>query len=98
SIDLTGRPEVEPALFTNRFGSPMNRTALPVHVRYRGSLAWTKCPFQLVKRLDASGAKCVSGVDYLLAYWMARRILGDPERTAWDEEPARVDTGGHPSR
>ena len=75
-VDLRGRPEVEPAWFRNRLGVAQNRTALPLHCRSRSNFVWTACPFQLVSEFVPPGL-CASGVDFLLAYWMMRRHLGD---------------------
>ncbi len=78
-VDVTDHPAVERAWFNNRFGIPKNRTALPLHLRPRSSFVWTRCPFALVKVISNPGERCVSGVDFLLAYWLAVRLLGDPD-------------------
>ena len=75
-VDLRRRDEVEPAWFHNRRGVPQNRTALPLHCRSRSNFVWTACPFGLVSEYVPPG-QCASGVDFLLAYWMMRRHLGD---------------------
>jgi len=51
-----------------------SRTALPLHCRSRNSFVWTACPFQLLSEYVPPGM-CASGVDFLLAYWMARHHL-----------------------
>jgi hypothetical protein len=76
AVDLRGRPEVDAAWFPNRLGLPRNRTALPLHCRSRSNFVWTACPFQLVSEYVPPGL-CASGVDFVLAYWMMRRHLGD---------------------
>ncbi len=76
SQDLRGRAEIDEAWFRNRLGFPQNRTALPLHCRSRSNFVWTACPFQLVSEYVPPGM-CASGVDFLLAYWMARHHLGD---------------------
>lgn len=76
SLDLRGRAEVDPARFRNRLGFPQNRTALPLHCRSRSNFVWTACPFQLVSEYVPPGL-CASGVDFHLAYWMARHHLGE---------------------
>jgi len=78
-VDVRGLPGVERAFFKSRFGRVQNTTALPVHLRPRSSFVWTRSPFELEFAVAEPGARCVAGVDYLLAYWMARRYLGDVE-------------------
>jgi hypothetical protein len=80
-VDLRDRPEIELAVFENRFGLPKNRTALPLHLRCPGHFIWTLCPYQVVTPAGP-GTRSVSGADFLLAYWMARRFLG-----AFDDGP-----------
>lgn len=75
-VDMRGRDEVDEAWFRNRLGLPRNRTALPLHCRSRHNFVWTACPFQLVSEYVPPGM-CASGVDFLLAYWMARLHLGE---------------------
>ncbi|MCZ6793252.1 MAG: hypothetical protein O7J95_06525 [Planctomycetota bacterium] len=78
-VDLRGDSRVEVDCFRNRFGILKNRTALPMHVRWRGSFVWKNCPYALVREVPDPGDTTYSGVDFLLAYWMARVSIGDPE-------------------
>lgn len=78
-VDARELREVERTSSDNRFGVPTNRTALPLHLRRRSAFVWKDCPFALCGKGNASGTTCVSGVDFLLAYWMARCYLHDPE-------------------
>ena len=78
-VDLRHLPQVELDFFRNRFGIAKNRTALPVHLRWRGSFVWKNCPFALVREVADPGETTHSGVGFLLAYWMARVYLEDPE-------------------
>ncbi|HLU49018.1 MAG TPA: hypothetical protein VK116_13075 [Planctomycetota bacterium] len=69
------------ACFPDRFGRPHNRTALPMHLRRRGDFVWKNSPFAARHTIDGlEGAASGSGFDFLLAYWMARHTLGDPEQ------------------
>ena len=78
-VDVKDSPHVEPSWFHNRFGVEKNRTALPAHLRARSSFVWARCPFALAYETPHPGKRCVCGVDFLVAYWMAFRHLGDPD-------------------
>jgi len=69
--DVTELPGVRRALFPNRYGDPRNRTPLPLHLRKRSSFIWKSDPYALRSRAPEPG-ESVSGLDFLLAYWMSR--------------------------
>ena len=69
-VDLRDHPLVVRSCFSGRKGVPRNRTALPLHLRKKSSFIWKSNPYALVGN-TGGGELIVSGVDYLLAYWMA---------------------------
>ena len=72
-VDLT-RPGFNfPRTFLNsRKCLPRTTEGLPLHLRPVSSSYWAADPFALVGRLTANGSSEYAGMDYLLAYWMAR--------------------------
>ena len=97
---LTGTKYLLPTLtltVKNRFGIPKNRTALPLHLRTVTSFAWTECPFALTRAVRNPGRHTVSGVDFLVAYWMARRYLWDVDLpTGRDQDASDPSVGPVP--
>jgi hypothetical protein len=67
------------ACFDDRFGRPHNRTALPMHLRRRGDFVWKLSPFAAAHPKSDPRDISGSGFDFILAYWMARVYIGDPE-------------------
>ena len=74
-VDLT-RPEFgfEQRALNNSKGRPRATTPVPLYLRPAGSNLWVGDPFALVGSLGDSGQTEYSGVDYLLAYWLARAL------------------------
>ncbi|MEM7233350.1 MAG: hypothetical protein AAF517_14325, partial [Planctomycetota bacterium] len=77
SFDHLDRSEVERSAHDDRFGRPRNRTALPMHIRRRGDFVWKNCPFLL--KFEFKNDYLGSGMDFLLAYWMAKQYVTDAE-------------------
>lgn len=72
AVDLRDHPLVDRAFLDGRHDAPRNRTALPLHLRPRSSFVWKSSPHALVGNLSWRGEMTVSGVDFVLVYWMAR--------------------------
>ncbi|MBI1848761.1 MAG: hypothetical protein HYR85_00300 [Planctomycetes bacterium] len=72
-VDNRGRADVPLSAWTNRKGKPKSAVALPINQRPMSSMYWKSDPYELDGDLDAEGDQEYAGVDYLLAYWMARR-------------------------
>lgn len=72
-VDLT-RPGFDfPRAFLNsRKCLPRTTDGLPLFLRPVSSSYWAADPLSLVGRLTADGTSEYAGMDYLLAYWMAR--------------------------
>jgi hypothetical protein len=72
-VDLT-RPGFNfPRAFLNtRKCLPRTTEGLPLFLRPVSSSYWAANPFSLVGRLTSDGSSEYAGMDYLLAYWMAR--------------------------
>jgi hypothetical protein len=54
-------------------GVPRAKQAIPLYLRPAGSNLWVSDPYALVDSLGDTGQTVYSGVDYLLAYWLARQ-------------------------
>lgn len=67
-VDHAGKPFVQDSLKAN--GQTWSKFALPVGLRPAGPFLWMDSPFALQGGVDPLVAH--SGVDYLLAFWMAR--------------------------
>jgi len=72
-VDLTRAGFDFPRAFlkTGR-GEPRSTRAVPLYLRPSGSNLWVSDPYRLVGGLRQRGNPEYAGVDYLLAYWMAR--------------------------
>lgn len=72
-VDLT-RPgfDFERSLWRSSKGLPRAKAPVPLYLRPAGSNLWVNDPRALVGSLRDSGQTEYSGVDYLLAYWLAR--------------------------
>jgi hypothetical protein len=81
-VDNRGRADVPLSPWTNRKGRPKAAVALPINQRPMASMYWKSDPCELAGDLDADGDQEYAGVDYLLAYWLARRhgLLDDDSR------------------
>jgi hypothetical protein len=74
-VDLT-RPgfEFEARWLKNSKGLPRAEEPVPLYLRPSGSNLWVSDPYALVGSLKDVGRTDYSGVDYLLAYWLARSL------------------------
>jgi hypothetical protein len=72
-VDLT-RPgfDIPRSWWQNSKGQPRARDPLPLSLRPMGSNLWVSDPRLLVGSLKDHGETEYAGVDYLLAYWLAR--------------------------
>jgi hypothetical protein len=72
-VDLT-RPgfDFEARWLKNSKGLPRAKQPVPLYLRPAGSNLWVSDPYALVGSLRDVGQTEYSGVDYLLAYWLAR--------------------------
>src|SRR5262249_4748667 len=72
-VDLT-RPgfSFEQRWWKNAKGEPRATSAIPLYLRPAGSNLWVDDPFGLVGSLRDDARTEYSGIDYLLAYWLAR--------------------------
>jgi hypothetical protein len=72
-VDLT-RPGFgfEARWWKNSKGHPRATEPIPLYLRPSGSNLWVSDPYALVGSLRDAGQTEYSGVDYLLAYWLAR--------------------------
>ena len=72
-VDLT-RPgfDFETRWLKNTKGLPRAKRPVPLYLRPAGSNLWVSDPYALVGSLRDAGGTEYSGVDYLLAYWLAR--------------------------
>jgi hypothetical protein len=72
-VDLT-RPgfDFERRWLKNSKGLPRAKAPVPLYLRPAGSNLWVSDPYALVGSLKDVGQTEYSGVDYLLAYWLAR--------------------------
>jgi hypothetical protein len=72
-VDLT-RPgfDFEQRFWNNTKGLPRAKQPVPLYLRPAGSNLWVSDPYALVGSLKDTGQTEYSGVDYLLAYWLAR--------------------------
>jgi hypothetical protein len=72
-VDLT-RPgfDFETRWWKNAKGLPRAKQPIPLYLRSSGSNLWVSDPYALVGSLRDTGGIEYSGVDYLLAYWLAR--------------------------
>jgi len=72
-VDLT-RPgfDFERSLWKSSKGLPRAKEPVPLYLRPAGSNLWVSDPRALVGSLRDTGQTEYSGVDYLLAYWLAR--------------------------
>jgi hypothetical protein len=80
-VDLT-RPgfDIERSWWKTSRGMPRAKAALPLHLRPAGSNLWVSDPRVMAASLDDTGQTEYAGVDYLLAYWLARaRGIVGPE-------------------
>ncbi len=81
-VDLTRQDfGVRRAFFNNVDCWPRARTAVPIYLRYRSSSQWVGDPYQMVGRLKNHGDVEYAGIDYLIAYWVAREhgFIAAPE-------------------
>ena len=53
-------------------GLPRAKQPIPLYLRPAGSNLWVSDPYALVGSLRDTGGTEYSGIDYLLAYWLAR--------------------------
>lgn len=60
------------AFFETGKGEPRSTRAVPLYLRPSGSNLWVGDPYRLVGGLHYRGDPEYAGVDYLLAYWIAR--------------------------
>jgi hypothetical protein len=74
-VDLT-RPgfDFEQRWLKNSKGLPRAKEPIPLYLRPAGSNFWVSDPYALVGSLKNVGRIDYSGVDYLLAYWLARSL------------------------
>jgi hypothetical protein len=72
-VDLT-RPgfDFETRWWKSSKGLPRATTPIPLYLRRASSNLWVDDPQLLVASLGATGETEYSGIDYLLAYWLAR--------------------------
>jgi len=72
-VDLT-RPgfDFETSWWKNSKGRPRATEPIPLYLRPAGSNLWVSDPQLLVGSLEDHGQTEYSGIDYLLAYWLAR--------------------------
>jgi hypothetical protein len=72
-VDLT-RPgfDFEARFLKNSKGLPRAKQPVPLYLRPAGSNLWVSDPYALAGSLRDVGRTEYSGVDYLLAYWLAR--------------------------
>jgi hypothetical protein len=72
-VDLT-RPgfDVPTRVWKNSKGEPRAKDPLPLYLRPSGSNLWVSDPRLMVGSLPDRGETEYAGVDYLLAYWLAR--------------------------
>jgi hypothetical protein len=72
-VDLT-RPgfDYPRAFLETGKGEPRSTRAVPLYLRPSGSNLWVSDPYRLVGGLHYHGDPEYAGVDYLLAYWIAR--------------------------
>lgn len=72
-VDLTRDGfEIERSAWKNSKGEPRARAPLPLYLRPSGSNLWVSDPQLMAGSLRDRGETQYSGVDYLLAYWLAR--------------------------
>jgi hypothetical protein len=72
-VDLTRDGfEIERSAWRNSKGEPRARVPLPLHLRPSGSNLWVNDPQLMAGSLRDRGETTYSGIDYLLAYWLAR--------------------------
>jgi hypothetical protein len=72
-VDLTRDGfEIERSAWPNSKGEPRARAPLPLHLRPSGSNLWVNDPQLMAGSLRDRGETTYSGIDYLLAYWLAR--------------------------
>lgn len=74
-VDLT-RPgfDFETRWLKNPKGLPRAKEPVPLYLRPVGSNLWVSDPYALVGSLRDVGRTEFAGVDYLLAYWLARSL------------------------
>jgi hypothetical protein len=72
-VDLT-RPgfDFEQRFWKSAKGLPRAKRPVPLYLRPAGSNLWVSDPYALVGSLRDRGQTEYAGVDYLLAYWLAR--------------------------
>jgi hypothetical protein len=72
-VDLT-RPgfDFPRSAWNTTKGLPRARDPIPVYLRPAGSNLWVGDPRAMVASLEDRGETVYSGIDYLLAYWLAR--------------------------
>ena len=74
AVDLT-RAGFETAWWRSSNGAPRATRPVPLHLRGVGSNLWVSDPHLLVKHASGGPSTTVfAGVDYLLAYWLARTL------------------------
>jgi hypothetical protein len=83
-VDLTRAGfDVERSLWKNSKGEPRAKQPLPLWLRPAGSNLWVNDPQLMAGSLNDRGETEYAGIDYLLAYWLARErgLVGpdDPE-------------------
>jgi hypothetical protein len=83
-VDLTRDGfDIERSAFQNSKGEPRAKEPLPLWLRPAGSNLWVSDPQQMAGSLNDRGETEYAGIDYLLAYWLARErgLVGaeDPE-------------------
>ncbi len=71
-VDWREHPKITPGLFNERKGKLRNTHALPLHMRKISSFIWKSSPFAVLGNEGEKGGRTVSGVDFLLAYWLFR--------------------------
>jgi hypothetical protein len=72
-VDLTQNGfEFERSPWNSSKGEPRARAPLPLYLRPAGSNLWVSDPRLLVGALHKRGETEYAGIDYLLAYWLAR--------------------------
>jgi hypothetical protein len=71
-VDLTRPGFGFPRALLGLGGRPRSTRVVPLHLRPRSSSLWVEDPYLLVGNLGAAGDLEYAGVDYLIAYWLAR--------------------------
>ncbi|MBI4577816.1 MAG: hypothetical protein HY722_16265 [Planctomycetes bacterium] len=72
-VDLRGARDIPRSFWRDRKGEAQASVALPVNLRGASSYQWKSSPYALRAAPGARGELEYSGVDYLAAYWLARR-------------------------